>query len=159
MRNKQRGTTSVEFAIIGSVAMLTLLGVIEMSRLIFVINAMGEATRRGVRMAVVCQINDPVIAQTAVFNSSGGTNSPIIRGLTTGNVDVQYLTEAGAPITGDLSDPDTYGLIRYVQVRILNYQHQMVLPIPLGPLNMPPMPSTLPRESLGVPRAEAVMDC
>jgi hypothetical protein len=159
MMKKQRGTTTVEFAIIGSVAMLTLLGVIEMSRLLFVMNAMGEATRRGVRVAVVCQINDPVIAQTAVFNSSGGANSPIINGLSTANIDVRYLNAVGAPITGDLSDPDTYGLIRYVQVSIVNFQHQMVLPLPIGPLNMPPMPSTLPRESLGVPRAEAVMDC
>ena len=159
MKRLQKGTTSIEFAIIGGVAMLVMLSVIELSRLMFVMNAMNESTRRGARVAVVCTIGDPAIARAAVFNSSGGNQSPIIRGLSTDNIDVRYLDKDGAPITDDLTDPSVYVTIHYVQVRIQNYQHQMVLPLPLGPFNMPPMTTTLPRESLGVPRAEAVMTC
>ena len=159
MKRLQKGTTSIEFAIIGGLAMLVMLGVIELSRLMFVMNAMNESTRRGARVAVVCTIGDPAIARAAVFNSGGGDQSPIIRGLSTDNINVRYLDESGAPITGDFTDPSVYVGIHYVQVQIQNYQHQMVLPLPLGPFDMPPMTTTLPRESLGVPRAEAVMTC
>jgi Flp pilus assembly protein TadG len=159
MKRLQKGTTSIEFAIIGGVAMLVMLGVIELSRLMFVMNAMNESTRRGARVAVVCTIGDPAIARAAVFNSSGGNQSPIIRGLSTDNINVRYLNESGAPITDDLTDPSVYVTIHYVQVQIQDYQHQIVLPLPLGPFNMPPMTTTLPRESLGVTRAEDVMRC
>ena len=101
MKRLQKGTTSIEFAIIGGLAMLVMLGVIELSRLMFVMNAMNESTRRGARVAVVCTIGDPAIARAAVFNSGGGDQSPIIRGLSTDNINVRYLDESGAPITGE----------------------------------------------------------
>lgn len=155
---RQSGTTTVEFAIVGMVMMTCLLGVIEVSRLLFVINSLGEATRRGARLAAVCPVNDPAIAQMAVFNSSGGANSPIINGLTTANVQLQYLNVAGDPIPGDLSFPANYAQINYVRVQIVNYVHQWVFP-GLGAFNMPPQPSTFPRESLGVPRNEPIQPC
>jgi Flp pilus assembly protein TadG len=84
MTKFQKGTTTVEFAIVGSVAMLVLLTVIEFSRVLFVVNALGEGARRGARMAIVCPINDPAIAQTSIFSRSGGSNaSPVIQDLTT----------------------------------------------------------------------------
>jgi Flp pilus assembly protein TadG len=96
MTKFQKGTTTVEFAIVGSVAMLVLLTVIEFSRVLFVVNALGEGARRGARMAIVCPINDPAIAQTSIFSRSGGSNaSPVIQDLTTANVSVQYLDQAG----------------------------------------------------------------
>lgn len=159
MRRRQRGTTTVEFAIVGSVAMLVLLSVIEFSRVLFVVNALGEGARRGARMAVVCPINDPAIARTAIFSRSGGSaTSPVIQNLTTANVAVQYLDQAGAAVGDPTSTPDFLD-IRYVRVSIENFQHQLVLPIPIGPITLPSMPTTFPRESLGVPRAEAVQPC
>lgn len=149
----------MEFAIVGSLALLVLLGAIEMSRLLFVMNTMSEVTRRGARMAAVCPINDPKIAQAAVFNNAGGANSPIISGLSTANIQLEYLNINGVPITTDLTDPAEFITIRYVRVQIVNYQHQYVLPIPMGPMTMPPMPATIPRESLGVPRNEPVQAC
>jgi hypothetical protein len=155
----QRGTTTVEFAIVGSVAILVLLTVIEFSRLLFVVNALGEASRRGARMAAVCPINDPAIARTAVFSRSGGsTNSPVIRNLTTGNIQIEYLDRNGAAV-GDPASNAGFLDIRYVRVSIQNFQHQLVLPLPLGPITLPTLPATLPRESLGVPRAEAIQPC
>jgi Flp pilus assembly protein TadG len=157
---RQGGTTTVEFAIIGMVAMLCLLGVIEVSRLLFTINTLGEATRRGARLAAVCPVNDPAIAQMTVFNSSGGTNSPIINGLSTANVQLEYLLADGTPMlsTTDFSDPANFGLINYVRVQIVNYVYQWIFPGGFT-FAMPPQPSTFPRESLGVPRNEPIQPC
>ncbi len=155
---RQAGTTSVEFAIVGMVMMLTLLGVIEVSRLLFVINTLGESTRRGARLAVVCPVNDPAIAQMAVFNSTGGTISPVVNGLSTANVQLEYLDAAGTPIISDLSIPANYATIAYARVQITNYVHQWIFP-GAWTFNMPPQPSTLPRESLGVPRNEPIQSC
>ncbi len=99
-RNRQRGATTVEFAIIGLLAMVVMLSLIEFSRLVFTLNALSEATRRGARMAAVCPINDPAIAQVAAFNAPGdGGASAIVNNLTTGNVVVEYLSreEPAAP--------------------------------------------------------------
>ena len=60
---RQHGTTTVEVAIIGVVVMVVLFGVIEIARVFFVFNALNEATRRGARVAAVCQLNDPAIAE------------------------------------------------------------------------------------------------
>ncbi len=158
-RTKQRGATTVEFAIVGLLAITVLLAVIEFSRLLFVINAMGEATRRGARMAAVCPINDPAIAQTAVFSQSGGgADSPIINGLSTANVQLDYLNAGGNQVF-DPTDQAGFLSIRYVRVSIVNFQHQLVLPLPLGPITLPSLPTTLPRESLGVPRRGVIQPC
>jgi hypothetical protein len=140
------------------VMMLCLLGVIEVSRLLFVINTLGESTRRGARLAAVCPVNDPAIAQMAVFNSTGGTNSPIVNGLSTANIQLEYLDATGAPISSDLSIPANYVTIAYARVQITNYVHRLIFPGALT-VTMPPQPSTLPRESLGVPRNEPVQPC
>lgn len=148
-RVRQKGLTTVEFSIIGLVAMIVLFGLIEFSRLVFTVNALSEATRRGARMATVCPINDPAIARVTVFNApGGGANSPIIGGLTTGNVAVDYLTRAGTP-TG------TFANIEFVRVRIVGFQHTLLLPLFGLTFALPEFPSTLPRESLGIPRVGA----
>jgi hypothetical protein len=111
--------------------MLVLLSVIEFSRVLFVVNALGEGARRGARMAVVCPINDPAIARTAIFSRSGGSaTSPVIQNLTTANVAVQYLDQAGAAVGDPTSTPDFLD-IRYVRVSIENFQHQLVPGYPL----------------------------
>ena len=48
-RRRQSGLTTVEFAIIGSLAFILVFGVIEIARALFVLNALTEATRRGAR--------------------------------------------------------------------------------------------------------------
>ena len=58
-RMRQRGTTTVEFAIVGTVLMVVVFAVIEFGRALFVINMLTEATRRGARMAAVCPVSDP----------------------------------------------------------------------------------------------------
>lgn len=152
---KQRGTTTVEFAIVGSLVILTLLTVLEFSRAVFVLNALGEATRRGARMAAVCPINDPTIARTTIFSTNGGT-SPIVANLNTGNVVLEYLDRAG----NVLGDPvGAFTQIRYVRVRIANFQHRFLLPFFDLEFTTPGFASILPRESLGIPRDGAITAC
>jgi Flp pilus assembly pilin Flp len=152
-RRHQAGTTAVEFAIIGTVAMVVILGVIEFSRMVFVVNTLSEATRRGARMAVVCPLNDPAIARVTVFNApGGGTNSPILRGLSTANVTVEYLDQNGT-VMGNPGGAFTQ--IRYARVSITNFQHSLLIPLAIRTFTLPGYPSTLPRESLGIPREGA----
>ncbi len=153
---KQRGTTTVEFAIVGSLVILTLLTVLEFSRALFVMNALGEATRRGARMAAVCPINDPAVARTAVFSTGGGSDSPIVANLNTGNVVLEYLDSTG----NVLGDPvGSFIQIRYVRVRIANFQHRFLLPFFDVEFTTPGFASVLPRESLGIPREGAITPC
>lgn len=152
-RTLQTGTTTVEFAIVGLLAMVVLFAVIEFGRLVFVVNALNEATRRGARMAVVCPINDPAIAQVAVFNAPGGSGaSPVVGGLTTSNVDIRYLNQAGLPVASPAAN---FTQIHYVQVRIVNFQHTLVIPVYNLTFTLPSYPTTMPRESLGIPRVGA----
>lgn len=157
MRRAQAGLTSVEFAIIGLTLMMVVFGVIEMSRAFFVVNALTEATRRGVRMAVVCPVGDPKPASVAVFDSGGGS-SAIVAGLTTANVQVQYLDINGNPIASP-STPTNYGLIRYVSVSIVGFTHTMLIPSLVTSIPMNGFSATMPRESLGVPPVGTVTPC
>jgi Flp pilus assembly protein TadG len=152
-RRLQGGTTTVEFAIIGIVAMVVLFSLLEFSRLVFELNALNEATRRGARMAAVCPVNDPAITQVAIFNAPGsGGASPVITGLTASNVAVDYLNQTGGVIGSPAAN---FLQIRYVRVRMTNLQHTLLIPLFNLTLALPAYPTTLPRESLGIPRVGA----
>jgi len=148
MIRRQRGITTVEFAIIGLLVMIVLFAVLETGRLLFVFNALEEATRRGARVAAVCQVNDSAIAEITVFNpSGGGADSGLLSGLTTGNVDVEYLDQGG----NALGDPmGSYGLIRFVRVSITGFMYQLIIPLFMQNFATPNFATTIPRESLGV---------
>ena len=149
-RPAQRGTTTVEFAIVGLLAMVVLFSLIEFSRLVFVVNTLAEATRRGARMATVCPVNDPAIAQVAVFNAPGnGGASTIVSGLRPANIQVQYLNQTGGVVA---SPGPNFMQIRYVRVGITNFQHTLVIPLFNLTFTLPAYATTLPRESLGIPR-------
>lgn len=148
MRRRQRGTTTVEFAIVGTVLMVVMFAVIEFSRALFVINTLAEATRRGARMAAVCPVGDPKPAQVAVF-ANGGSSSSIVAGLTTANVQVQYLDISGAVV----ASPGTtagFNSIRYVRVNIVGFIQTLLIPLHLTAVPLSGFSTTLPRESLGV---------
>ena len=157
--NSQSGLATVEFAIVAVVVMTVILGVIDVSRLYFSVASLNEASRRGARVAAVCPVNDPAIAQVAVFNTSGNTgSSPIVAGLQTQHIDVQYLGETGAPV----ANPAGAGFIsiRYVRVRINGgFQLQTFIPGLSQAVPVPDFVATLPRESLGVPRSGVIVPC
>ena len=147
-RRSERGTTTVEFAICGSVVILVILGGLEMSRAMFMLSVLKESTRRGARVAAVCPVNDPAIVQATTF-----ANLP---GLTPQNVTVEYLNQAGATIGNPAGN---FGTIEYVRVRIVNYQLELFIPFVSRLFASHQFAVTLPRESLGVPRTGVVTPC
>ncbi len=153
-RYRQTGLSTVEFAIVALVLFMMMFGVIEFGRGFFVASALDEATRRGARMAVVCPINDPAIFQAAAFNNT------LIPDLDASDISVEYL-DSGGGLVGNPADPTGFRLIRYVRVRVVGYQHQMLIPVftALAPFFMPEFATVLPRESLGIPRDGVITPC
>jgi len=130
--------------------MLTVLfGAVEVSRVFFTVNMLEEGTRRGARVAAVCTVDNNAIARAAIFNSSGGSSSPILPNLTTANVEVQYLDRAGVPVTDYASDATRYTAIDFVRVQIVDYQHDMLIPGFIYSFQTRGYATTIPRESLG----------
>jgi hypothetical protein len=144
MHARQKGVTTVEASIVAMLALIILFGVLEIGRVFFVWNALEEATRRGARVAAVCQLNDPAIGQIASFTASG---RPIVNGLSPANIELSYLDMNG----NLLPDPAaSFGLINFVRVRIVNYTHQFLIPLFVTSFTAPPFTAVLPAESLGV---------
>lgn len=160
-RFRQRGLSTVEFALVANVVFILMFGVFEVARAYFVYAALDEVTRRGARVAVVCPINDPAIGQMAIFNASGdGGPSRLVSGLTPANINVEYLDQKNNVIANP-ADAAGFIQIRYVRVRVVGYQHQMIVPFVSGITNffMPEFAAVLPRESLGVPREGSITPC
>lgn len=156
---RQRGMSTVEFAIVGAVFFMVLIAVIEVSRALYVWNGLTEVSRRAARVATVCPINHPAIARVAVFDSPAGAgNSPVIHGLTINEISVQYLDENGT-IVGDTVG--NFRDIRYVRGSIVGFQHTLLIPFvsSLLTINSPDFATTVPRESLGIPREGASPIC
>jgi Flp pilus assembly protein TadG len=147
-RRNEYGTTTVEFAICGAVVITVILAAIELSRAMFTLSVLSEGTRRGARVAAVCPLNDAAIAQATAFAS--------LPGLTTQNVMVEYLNQAGTAIANPAGN---FGTIEYVRVRIVNYQIQLWIPFVSRIFPSPQFSATLPRESLGVPRSGVITPC
>ena len=154
IRFRQHGLSTVEFAIVAAVLFMLIFAVIEVGRAYFVASALDEAARRGARMAAVCPINDPAIAQAAAFESA------LVYGLDPSDIAVEYLDVDGALIINP-ADPANFRLIRYVRVKVVGFQHQMFIPLvsPLTQFTMAEYATVLPRESLGVPRVGAITPC
>jgi hypothetical protein len=152
-RCRQQGTTTVEFAIVAAVLFTVLFGVIEVGRALFVWNTINEATLRGARVAAVCPVNHASIARVAVFGDPvGGDASPILRNLTTANVQLDYLDGSGAT-TANFPD------IRYVRVGIVGYQHTLMIPFFMQAITVPSFTTTLPAESLGYVPELGIRQC
>lgn len=145
MRNRQRGITTVEFAIVGAVLFMVLFGALEFGRALFVANFLVEGTRRGARVAAVCRPGSGFVAQTAIF-ANGAGESRFVPGLNVDDVVVSYLNQAGAPVANPLAN---MGSIGYVQVRIVGYEQTMLIPFVMPDVLMPEFAATLPAESLG----------
>jgi hypothetical protein len=156
-RNRQRGVTTVEFAIVGSVTLILLFAVIEIGRAVFVLNALGEVTRRSARVAAVCTIEDPAIYEVALFNAPGeGTASSIVGNLTPDNIELEYLDRNGTVIADPVA---SFGQIHFVRTRIVDFEHEMLIPFGEYIFATPDFSTTLRRESLGVPREGSVEPC
>jgi hypothetical protein len=146
---RQKGTTTVEFAVVGMLTLVLLFAVVEFGRILFSLNVLDESARRAARIAAVCPVGDVAIGDAATFVT--------LPNLSTSNVVIQYLSGDGTP----LADPAgaDYPLIAYVRVRIVNYSFPVALPLIATVFSAPEISSTLPRESLGVPHFGAAAVC
>lgn len=133
-RRKARGAAMVEFAMVAAVFCTLLIGIFEFARVLYYWNTAGEAARLGARTAVVCD------ADASVIKSKMTNLLPL---LTNSNVDLDYLP------AGCNSDADSArSSCTFVKVSITGVSVQTMIPfIPLT-LTMPPLTTTLPRESL-----------
>ena len=138
---RQKGISTVEFALVGLLFFTLLFGIIEAGRGFFVWNTIEEATRRAARLAAVCPISHSSIDRAAIFEAAdGGTESRVLQGMDTGHVSVEYLDGAGA---NTLSYPDA----AFVRVAIRDYSYQLFFPFSL--FTLPDSSTTVPVESLG----------
>ncbi len=143
---QQRGLSTVEFAIVGSLVFLVVLGVIETSRAAFARAMIEEGVRRAARLAAVCPLNDPYITNAARFTERNwGTN--IIPQLTASMVTLQYLDEHAAWIPDPLTN---FTSIRFVRVTTAGYEIPLYIPFVNLTYKPGPLSSTQPAESLGV---------
>lgn len=160
-RHREKGTTTVEFAIAAAALFLMIFGVLEIGRAFFVYAMLDEVTRRAARLAVVCPVNDPAVPQLAIFNSSGDpSDSAFVNGLTPAHVVIDYI-DATNSVVASPADPAGFAQIRFVRARVVGYEHQFVVPFVAGmtKLLMPSFETILPRESLGIPREGAITPC
>jgi hypothetical protein len=141
--------TTVEFAIVGALALALIFYVVEFGRILFTLNVLDEGARRGARVAAVCDVGNAAITQASLFVS--------LPGLSASNVVTEYLGDNGSV----LADPqgDDYPLISSVRVRIENYTFPVALPFVATLFSAPAISATLPRESLGVPNFGAAPAC
>ena len=141
--------TTVEFAIVGALALALIFYVVEFGRILFSLNVLDESVRRGVRVAAVCDVGNAAITDAALFVT--------LPGLSASNVVTEYLGTSGSV----LADPggDDYPLITSVRVRIENYSFPVALPFVASIFSAPAVSATLPRESLGVPYFGAAPAC
>jgi len=147
---KENGSATVELAIVSAFFFWLLLGVIEVGRVMYTMNALNEVTRLGARAATVCQIQDEVINNIATFNNGG-----LLEDLDTSNVSVNYLDEAGAVVANpNPADEFSFLQIRFVQVSITNFEYRLMIP-GAGSITLPDFSTTLPRESFGIVPNEA----
>ena len=148
MRTRQKGTTTVEFAIIGTLFFVILFGIVELGRALFVWNGLADITRRAARIAAVCPPNDASVIRAAIYNAVGdGGSSSVISGLDPAHVKLFYFTST---MTKELSPATTgFSNVRYVQASIDGYKHQMLIPTFNIELTPPDFATTVPAESLG----------
>ncbi len=142
-KNRQRGLATVEFAIVGGVALTVLIGCLEMGRIFFVWNSLAESTRRAARLAAVCPMNDPKIRRDAMLNvgGSGDTSTPLT-GLSTANIVLTYLDSTGSAT----ADPAS---INFVRAEIVGYTYTLFIPYITPTISAPSFRTTVPVESLG----------
>jgi len=136
IKNNERGSTLVEFAIGVTVFVTAMFAVLEFGRALWVHNALSDAARRGARYAVLHSAGSSAeVKNIVVYGNAAGTGQPMLSDLTTANVNVVY---------------NNFGLNDgTVSVSITGYQFRFVIPIVGTTITMPSSTTTLGAESAG----------
>ncbi len=137
-RRSEQGTALLEFAVAATVLLTLVFGVLECGRLLWIHNALTDATRRGARFAINQNQSATSLAQiknVAVYGNPDGSGSPLVNDLTTDQVGVSY--------TGYALGAGT------VTVSVENYDFRFVVPIIGTTLRLPDYRTTLTGENVG----------
>ena len=154
-RKNEEGRTLVEFAIVGMVFLTVLFGVLEFGRLYWTHNALRDAARRGVRYAAIRR-NDTAgqqaVKNMVVYGDPAGGTTPLVNGLTTTNVNIEYANYNGVQLSSRAT------------VMISNYEFKFSVPLIGGTITMPAYRTSLPGESVGyvpcdIPSANPLASC
>jgi hypothetical protein len=144
----QKGTSMAEFAVVALLFFMIIFGIIEFGRLLYTHNALTDATRRGARYAVLHPSSAPCVTNVVVYGEThidpvtcDPTGPPLINGLTSDNVQVQY----------NGSGSFLYGMnLGTCTVTITGYRFNLSIPLFRRQLTMPPYKTVLTAESAGV---------
>jgi Flp pilus assembly protein TadG len=118
-RRDDRGVQLVELAIVLPILLLLFAAVAEFGRYFYEYTTVAKGARVGARYLVSKSVMSTQAdwktnaKNLVVYGNTAGTGNPILTGLTTANVDVQY-------VGGTTGVPDL------VKVSIINYKHQSV---------------------------------
>jgi Flp pilus assembly protein TadG len=120
-RSDERGVQLLELAIVLPILLVLFGAVAEFGRYFYEYTTAAKAARVGARYLASKKVNgsngtsyETQAKNLVVYGNIGGTGSPVLAGLSAGNVDVLYAgPSAGVPQT--------------VTVSIVNYQHQPII--------------------------------
>lgn len=132
----------MEFALATALLCVLVLGAVEMARLMWTVNAAVEATRLGARLAAVCDMHDSRIAQRM---------TQVMPALPEQAVVLDYLDP---PLPDNTCTPST---CKAVRVSLQGVVHQMMLPFSAAVIPLPPLRTTLRRESMDSSAHEACL--
>jgi Flp pilus assembly protein TadG len=156
--NDERGSAIAEFAIVAGFFFMILISVVEFSRLLYIHNALSDATRRGARYAALhrkvnedCAKNIVIYGESHVDQNCTPTGAPLVNGLAEANVNVVYEGADTDNDPDDLTPIDTsYGTnLGTVTVTIQDYKFNLLVPYMHMRLSMPDYCTTLTAESAG----------
>lgn len=160
-QRRQRGSTTIEFALVAMIFFTLLFGVLELSRLLFVFNSLQEVTRRAAREASTRWISASDTTQIKTLALFGGTALPGGAELTDGNINIEYLQANGNAIASEPSDAAdnlsacgdatrVASCVYSVRVTVTGVRYAPMLSL-FGYLNFPLPPSqvTMHAESMG----------
>lgn len=153
LRKNERGTTVAEFAVVALLFFIIIIGIIEFGRLLYTHNALTDAARRGARFAAlhkeieIDKVKNEVVYGSRIDAEGNPTGAPVINGLTTDMVEVEFL---GKPLNEDGSERTAYGTnLGTTTVKIEGYTFDLLIPLVGRQLTMPAYSTTLTAESAG----------
>ena len=120
-RRDERGIHLVEVAIVLPVFLVLFAATAEFGRFFYEYTTLAKATRVGARYLTTAQVKaseDDIAKKIIVYGNPTGTGSPILTGLTTGNVVITR--NGGTPVL-----PET------LQVQIAGFRHQPIFDLGL----------------------------
>jgi Flp pilus assembly protein TadG len=112
----ERGTQLVELALVIPIFLVLFGATAEFGRYFYEYTTLAKASRAGARYLATAAVNpsqDTIAKNIVVYGNAAGNGSPVLPGLTTGNVVITR--QGGVPVL-----PQT------VKVQISNFQHQPI---------------------------------